>query len=148
MSLLPKPSTTHAFQAALFDSELPQDFFDPKGRRALSNHEYLIESLVKPGAHLLRFDFKQFCVVELVTESDRAVPPQNRVATFACPQEKDFEHRFGKLGLVYMTSVQTESLPDSLFRETYAELMDFGRQNGALVHLWKSLDGRAIALSS
>lgn len=146
MSLLPKPSTLHAFQVTLFDATLPQDFLYPRGRRALSNHEYLIESLVMSGAHALRFDFKDQSIVELVNEHDRVVPLQHRVVSFSCPQEKDYEHRFSNWGLVYMTSVQTETLPESLYRETYEELMDFGRQNGALVHLWKNEEGPCLSM--
>lgn len=175
MSFLPKSSVIHAFQLALFDHELPENYLYPKARRAISDKDYMLEALVISGGHALRFEMRDTIAVEYVTEFDRIVPSAGLITCFPCPQERDFEHRFvphatppmqpspgihpssphhAKLakplgpsaGVVYMTSVQTETLPESLYASTCRELIDFGRQNGALVHLWRDAKGPCLSM--
>lgn len=180
MSFLPKSSIIHAFQLALFDHELPENYLFPKARRAISDKDYMLEALVISGGHALRFEMRDTIAVEYVTEFDRIVPSAGLITCFPCPQERDFEHRFvphatpsptpptsaisptqpahgahhakpakplgPSAGVVYMTSVQTETLPESLYASTYRELIDFGRQNGALVHLWRDAKGPCLSM--
>jgi hypothetical protein len=183
MSLLPKSSILHAFQLALFDHELPQNYLYPKARRAITDREYMLDGLVMSGGHALRFETRDTIAVEYVAEFDKIVPSAGLITCFPCPQERDFEHRFvphatpaashppatvpqasahgphtvshpprhakplgPTAGVVYMTSVQAETLPESLYASTYRELIDFGRQNGALVHLWRDAKGQCLSM--
>ena len=88
MSFLPKSSIIHAFQLALFDHELPENYLYPKARRAISDKDYMLEALVISGGHALRFEMRDTIAVEYVTEFDRIVPSAGLSATsniVSCP---------------------------------------------------------------
>jgi hypothetical protein len=168
MSLLPKPSLLHAFQMAIYDQEMPNDFVFSRGRRAISDKDYLLDASVMSGGHVLRFEVRDATVVEYVTEFDKIIPSAGLITSFSCPQERDYEHRFpvhavipphaetqaarrvrasaSPVTVVYMTSVQTETLPESLYSSTFRELVDFGRQGGALAHLWRDGTGDCLSM--
>ncbi len=168
MSLLPKPSVLHAFQMALYDQEMPVDCIPSQGRRAIADKDYLLDASVMSGGHVLRFEVRDATVVEYVTEFDKLFPSAGLITSFSCPQERDYEHRFPVHSVIpsqsdarslrgarpptapgtvlYMTSVQTETLPESLYTSTFRELVEFGRQTGALIHMWKDGTGDCLSM--
>jgi hypothetical protein len=44
--------------------------------------------------------------------------------------------------LVFMTSIQTETLSDHLYKSTYQELLEHGRMCEGLMTMWKDDNGR------
>ena len=108
--------------------------FELRGRRPLAHGAYEAELWVLPRGHMARFRHNGSCVCELVADQAR-VPEEGAVAAFPCLGEHDFEHRF-EGGVQYALSFQTENLTETLFKATYEELKQFGRESGALIHEW------------
>jgi hypothetical protein len=95
---------------------------------------------------MLRFDHRTLCVSELLTDQERTPPLQGQVSSFLCAGERDVEHRFPREKVTYMTSVQTETLSDSLYAASLEEMLDHARSNHSLSHTWDDEAGRCLSL--
>lgn len=97
-----------------------------------------------PGSHLMRFEYAGGCATELITDQEEGIPARGIVAAMPCAGERDHEQAFGeKIKLV--STVQTETLPESLYGATYQELVAFGKDQDAMVHTWLDDDGGRCA---
>ncbi|TVQ30878.1 MAG: DUF2617 family protein [Phycisphaeraceae bacterium] len=139
-----KSANLQAYRLILYRRALHPELFSVKGRRALQYGDYELESWIMPGSHLMRFQFDGACATELVTSQEAGLPERGLVAALPCAGEKDHEQPFTEK-LNYMTTVQTEQLPDNLYAATYRELIEFGEESEALMHLWKDIDGGLCA---
>jgi len=119
---------------------LHPELFSVKARRVLAHDGYEIEIWVMPGAHMLRFQYGAVSGVELITHQESGLPERGVVASLPCAGEKDFDHLFSD-DVNYMTSIQTETLPQNIFKETYNELVEFGAESDAVMHFWTDADG-------
>jgi len=146
MSLTPKQSVLHAFQLVLYEKALHPGQLLPKARKVVRFAGYEFEAWVMAGSHVLRFERGDLCASELITEYERPVPTTDIVAAFYCPSEKDTEHTFARGGVKYWNSLQTETLPGAVFAETHREMLEFGRENQCLVHLWRDGEGECLSL--
>ncbi len=106
----------------------------------MQHMDYEFEAWVMPGSHLLRFLHSGTCATELITAEDQDYPTRGQVADLPCAGERDHEEEFGDL-VRYMSTIQTEQLPESLYRDTYEELTEFARENDALIYRWQDADG-------
>lgn len=130
-------SGLHTYQFLLYRKALHPELFQIKGRRELKHGAYELESWVMPGGHLLRFRHNGFTACELlVGGQDGQLPVEGAVTAFPAAGEHDFQHEFKQEKVVYVTSVQSETLPENLFESTFEEMSDFAKQNGALMHQW------------
>lgn len=144
--LLPSKFTpVQPYQVLLYNRALHPELFQLKGRRVCKRNEYELEAWVMQGQHALRFGHRNCCACELLTDADKS-PASGVVSAFLCAGERDFEHRFARDGVTYMTSVQTETLSDNLFLATHAELSDLARDNGALCHKWIESTGPCLSI--
>src|SRR5256885_3777635 len=116
-----KANVLQAYQVILYSRALHPELFQLKGRRVHKRGDYELETWVMPGQHILRFGHKKLCASELLTDQEKS-PATGIVSAFLCAGERDFEHRFTKEGVVYMTTVQTETLSDNVFTATFDEL--------------------------
>lgn len=136
-----RPNSLQTYQLLLYRRALHPELFPLKGRRQLVHGQYDFEAWVMPGAHLMRFRHAGFSACELVTDQDDQLPVDGAVTSFLCQGEHEFEHAFQTEKVKYMASVQTETLPENLYQSTYDEMIDFAKEVGALVHIWRDQDG-------
>lgn len=120
----------------LYKRALHPELFSLRARRTLHQGAYELEAWVMQGAHMIRFQHRAFAATELVTNQDDGLPTNGAVATFPCAGEKDYEHPFPEGGLRYLTTVQTETLPENLYNATYQEMLTLADETDALLHTW------------
>lgn len=144
MSSPAKSLSLQTYKVVLYKRALHPELFSVRDRRTISHGGYEFEAWVMPGSHLLRFQEGENCATELVTDMEEGVPDRGAIAVFPCAGEREHEERFHPT-VNYACSVQTEQLPESIYRATYEELLDFGRESGALIHLWNEDDGGRCA---
>ena len=144
MNAAAKYANLQAYRLVLYRRALHPELFPVKGRTAISYGDYEFEAWIMPGAHLMRFQYDGSCATEIITAQEDGLPERGLVAAFPCAGEKDHEHPFTEK-LNYLSTVQTETLPENLYNSTYKELVDFGREREALMHEWQDNDGGRCA---
>ena len=144
MSTPAKSSSLQTYRLVLYRRALHPELFKVKARRVLEHAGYEFETWVMPGSHLLRFQFNGECATELITDQEDCVPDRGIVAAMPCAGERDHEEKFTET-INYASTLQTEQLPEPLYRATYDELLEFGRESGALIHEWRDDDGGRCA---
>lgn len=145
MNTTAKTANLQSYQVLLYDRALHPKLFSLKGRQVLRNGGYEVEAWAMNGSHLLRFEYKTLCCCELVTDIERN-PTQGVVTSCLCAGEHEFEHRFARDHVNYMSSIQTETLSENLFAAEYEELLDLGRQMNALIHRWQDDAGDCLTV--
>lgn len=146
MNTTTKSANLQAYRLILYRRALHPELLPVKGRRAMSHGDYEFEGWIMPGAHLMRFQHDGVCATEVVTSQEIGLPERGLVAALPCAGEKDHEHPFSET-VNYLTTVQTETLPENLYAATYRELVEFGREREALIHLWTDADnGRCASI--
>jgi hypothetical protein len=141
MSNPTKASSLQSYHMLVFRKALHPEFFGIEGRNRIRHDDYEAESWVFRGGHSLRFQHSGLCVVEVVLESVDQIPDRGLVATLPCAGERDHEERFGEQ-LVYMTTMQTETLSDHLYIGTYKEMLQHARESGSLISMWTDEYGK------
>jgi hypothetical protein len=134
------------YQVMLFNRALHPELFQLKARSVIQGDGYELESWVMPGRHLLRFTVGDHCLCELVTESDQGIPDSGVIAAFFCAGERDFDRDFKRLGMNYMTTVQTEQLNDNIYISTIDEMRGFKDEPDALIHEWDDDFGPCLSV--
>ena len=146
MTLPVKSNTLQSYQIFLYNRALHPELFPLRGRKVIRHGGYEFEVWVMDGAHLLRFEHSTLCACELLTAQDAKVPESGIVAGFLAAGERDFEHRFTKDKVVYMNTIQSETLSENLFLSTYDEMIDYARTTDALVHKWNDPAGKCLSM--
>lgn len=146
MSLPVKSPTLQSYQVLLYNRALHPELFPLRGRRVVRHGNYEFEVWVMEGAHLLRFEHSTLCACELLTDQEGRLPEAGVVSGFLAAGERDFEHRFTKDKVTYMTTVQTETLSENLFVATYEEMLEYGRSSDALTHKWSDGAGQCLSM--
>ncbi|MEM1166214.1 MAG: DUF2617 family protein [Planctomycetota bacterium] len=144
MSAPTKSTALHAYRLLLYRRALHPELFEVKGRRSLQHGDYRFELWVMPASHVLRFEYQELCATELVTPREDSIPDRGLISALPCAGEREHEHEFSD-SVKYMASVQTEQLPESLYKDTYDELVDFGHRNEAVSFEWLDEDGGRCA---
>jgi len=130
-----RTASIQAYQLVLHRGALHPEFFQIEGRRQIRHGEYDFEAWVFRGGHSARFELDGICITETVSTSVGHLPERGHVTTFPCAGEKDHEEEFSER-VVYMTSIQTETLSPHLYASTYNEMLEHGRSPGCLMTLW------------
>lgn len=146
MNLPTRTNALQTYQVLLYARALHPELFQLRARRVIDCAGYELEAWLMPGGHLLRFGRGTDCLCELVTENDRGIPDNGIVAAFFCAGERDFDRDFPRLGVNYMTTVQTEQLNDSIYQNTWDEMMDFAEEAEAMVHRWDDDSGPCMSI--
>jgi len=139
-----KSSCLQAYRLLLYRRALHPELFPIKDRRTVTHMDYEFEGWIMPGAHLMRFVHQGVCATELITAADQNFPARGLVTELPCAGERDHEEEFGD-HVKYVSTVQTEQLPEALYRDTYDELTEFARENDAMLFEWKETDGGRCA---
>lgn len=138
------PINLQAYRLILYKRALHPELFKVKGRRVISYSGYEFEGWVMPGSHLLRFQYENQCAVELITDMEEGIPDRGILAALPCAGERDHDQAFGDK-IRYCATVQTEQLPESLYRATYQELTDFAKESQAMLYTWLDEDNGKCA---
>lgn len=139
-----KSSSLQAYRLILYRRALHPELFRVRGRRTVEHGGYEFECWIMPGSHLMRFQHGNHCATELITDQEEGIPDRGVVAAIPCAGERDHEQAFGE-SIRYCSTVQTETLPESLYKATYAELTQFAKESDALLHTWTDDDGGLCA---
>lgn len=149
----PKAGPWPTVNLALYVRTMARDVTWPSARRVVRHHGYELEVVLSALSHTLLFSAANaggvLSVAEVVAEDVVPLPSAGQAMVLMCPSEKDVEHTEGRApGPVvhYMCSIQTEVLPDTVYASTYEELRDFGRAEGALLHLWQDAAGPCLSM--
>lgn len=141
-----KSPSLQAYRLVLYRRALHPELFDIRGRRTIDYGEYEFEAWIMPGSHLMRFQHDTTTATEFITDHDIPLNERGLIADIQCAGEKDHEHPFSDK-LNYLVTVQTETLPQNLYTATYRELVEFGEESGAMMHLWQNeLGGRCASI--
>lgn len=135
MSSIAKSGCLQDYRLLVYRRALHPELFPVRDRLSLQHMDYEFEAWAMPGAHLMRFLHRGTCATELITADDQDFPTRGQVADLPCAGERDHEEEFED-GVRYVSTIQTEQLPETLYRDTYDELVEFGRENEALVYEW------------
>jgi hypothetical protein len=146
MSTPLKTGSLQSHQIFLYGRAIHPELLPIKARKVLRQGGYELEIWAMDGGHLLRFEHTTLCACELMTAQETRLPEQGLVAGFLAMGERDFEHRFAKDKVVYMNTIQTESLSENLFLSTYDEIVDYARTTDALVHRWADEAGKCLTI--
>lgn len=146
MNVPTKSSSIQSYQVVLYNRALHPEFFPLRARRVVKHGQYEAEGWLMPGAHLFRFELGPVCACELVTGQEKNLPDAGVVTAFLCAGEHEYEYRFDKRGVTYMTSVQTETLSENIYLATMDELREYGKEQNALRHEWEDESGRSMSM--
>ena len=124
-----------------FRKALHPEFFGIEGRQRVQHGEYETEAWIFRGGHSVRFQLNGFCMSEIVVEHIDQIPDRGLIAALPCAGERDFEEKVAE-NLVYMTTMQTETLSDHLYLGTYKEMMQHARENDSLFAAWTDSAGK------
>jgi len=139
-----KSSSLQAYRLILYRRALHPELFKVKARRAIAHGSYEFEAWVMPGSHLLRFQHDNVCAVEMITDLEEGIPDRGIVTALPCAGERDHDQAFGDK-IKFVSTIQTEQLPESLYKATYLELTSFARESDALMYTWVDDDGGKYA---
>lgn len=135
MSTPTKSTSLQAYRLILYRRPLHPELFKIKARRTIEQDGYDFEAWLMPGSHAMRFQRGIHSVTELTSDVDKGIPARHLITEFPCAGEREHEEEIGN-GLNFVATVQTEQLPESIYKATYDELLEFGRENDALAHEW------------
>ncbi len=135
MSVTSKTSSLQAYNMAVYRNALHPEFFGIDSRRRITHGDYEFEAWTFEGGHVLRFEYCGVCISELVTDQPDRLPERGLVTALPCAGERDHEAEFADR-VLYMTSMQTETLSDHLYLGTYNELLEHGQGGDALMVQW------------
>ncbi len=135
MTISSKTSSLQAYNLGLFRGALHPEFFQIEGRARMGHGDYEFEAWIFKGGHALRFEHHGLCVTEVVCEDIERLPERGHVTTLPCAGERDHETDFAER-IVYMASLQTETLTDHLYLATYNEMLEHGHDGDCLMSVW------------
>lgn len=141
MTFATKTTSLQAYSMLLYKNAIHPEFFPITGRRRIQHGDYEFEAWIFRGGHTLRFEIDKSCAVEVVTDLPERLPDRGLAANLPCAGEKDHEADLTER-IVYMTSMQTETLSDHLYLSTYNELLEHGRMCEGLMTVWNDELGR------
>lgn len=145
MSTPLKSASLQAYRLFLYRRALHPELFSIKGRRMHRYGSYEFESWIMPGQHVMRFLYNNQNATEVITGGDVLLPQRGLVSALPCAGEKDHDHRYSD-EVNFMTSIQTETLPENIYASTYEELTEFGKENEALMHFWDEEAGPCASI--
>lgn len=137
-----KATSLQSYHMLLFRNALHPEFFQIDARRRITHGEYDFEAWIFPGGHVLRFEHNGLCASEAVTCEPETLPDRGLVTSVPCAGERDSESEFSDR-ILYMNSMQTETLTDHLFLGTFKEMREHAGDGNGLLTSWDDADGRS-----
>lgn len=131
-------------RVTVYDRALRPECFEIQEQRRSRHGSVIFEAWVLRGGHVVRFDSGGCSISEVVGPAMKGASGGGVVKSFMATGEHEAQHRLGPAS--YLTSVQTETLPEGLYLSSFEELLEFGRSERALLHQWRSRDGPCLSL--
>ena len=128
------------YSMALFRAAIHPEFFDIEDRVDVQHNGYDFEAWLLKGSHVLRFEYEGTCVTEVIAPNTDDLPERGHVTSLVCAGERDHEQEFGDR-ITLINSMQIELLPEHLFGDSYAELIDFAAESNAKIIEYTTEDG-------
>jgi hypothetical protein len=141
MSVTSKSTSLQSYHMVLYQNAIHPEFFGIEGRKRIAYSGYDYEGWIFGGGHSLRFEYGDVCLVEVVTELPEKLPEKGLITTLQCAGERDHDAEFEDQ-VIYMTSMQTETLSDHLFLSTYNELREHAIDGDCLMSEWTDESGK------
>jgi len=139
-------SCLQSYQTVLYSRPLHPEHFTIHNHKEIRFGPYQFEAWIMEGRHLCRFEISGACACEIVSETNSGLPDTGVVESILCAGEREFEHRFARSDLNYMTSVQTEQLSTNIYLSTFEELDEFAREEDSLVYRWDDEMGPCMSI--
>jgi len=136
-----KASSLQNYHMLAFRKALHPEFFGIESRQRVQHGDYETDAWIFRGGHSLRFQLNGFCMSEVVVEHIDQIPDRGLIAALPCAGERDFEEKVAE-NLMYMTTMQTETLSDHLYLGTYKEMLQHARENDSLMAAWTDAVGK------
>lgn len=136
-----KSNSLQNYHMLAFRKPIHPEFFRIEGRKRVAHGDYETEAWIFHGGHSLRFQLGAFCMTEVVLEHIDQIPDRGLIAALPCAGERDFEEKVAD-NILYMTTMQTETLSDHLYLGTYKEMMQHARENDSLFTAWTDAAGK------
>ncbi|MBL8759558.1 MAG: hypothetical protein JNK35_14150 [Phycisphaerae bacterium] len=136
MSSTTKAHGAGVHQLILYSRALHPELFPLKARKSLRSGDVEFEAWLMPAGHALRLQHKRGCVAELVIDREDGLPTSGALASFPCAGEREYQREFGGGEISYVTTVQTETLNEPLYRSTMKEMTAYAEETCALMHAW------------
>jgi len=141
MSVPQKTSSLQSYHMLVYRKALHPEFFGIEARQRIRQEEYEAEAWIFRGGHCLRMQHQGQCFVEVILENADTIPNRGVVASLPCAGERDHEEQFGD-SMLYMTTIQTETLSEHLYLGTYREMLQHARDSDSLVSMWTDDHGK------
>ena len=143
MSVMPRCINAQFYRLMLYGRPLHPELFHLQARRMERHGSYETEMWLIPGGHVVRFQVADQVRTEVVIDRGDHLPETGLLHALPCLGEKDFEIE-KPMCVGYVTSIQTETLANNLYRSTYDEMVDFAAETGALSFASEAPDGSKL----
>lgn len=141
MNLGSKTTTLQTYSMLVYRKAVHPEFFGIAGRKQIEHGSCAFEGWIFRGGHAGRLQLGNLCVCEVVIDQANHLPDRGLVTTLPCAGERDHEERFGDQ-VLYMTTIQTETLSEHLYMSTYKEMVAHGRDSDSITTAWSDDSGR------
>jgi len=145
MNITSNTSSLQAYNLSLYRTALHPEFFSIEARRRIEHGDYETEAWTFRGGHAVRFEFQGLCLNEVVTDDTGRLPDRGHVTTLQCAGERDHDAEFSER-IIYMTSMQTETLSEHLYLGTYNEMREHALESDGLLVMWDGSDRPNLSL--
>ena len=136
-----KSSSPHAYAMLLYRRAVHPEFFGIEARRKVQHGDYEFEGWIFKGGHCIRFQYGAISFCEVVVDNPTSLPDRGLAGTLPCAGEHDHDEKITE-EIIYMTSIQSESLSDHLYLGTYKEMLQHGRDSDSLMVAWSEPNGK------
>jgi len=141
MNVGSRTTTLQTYSMLVYRKAVHPEFFGIAGRKHLEHNGSEFEGWIFRGGHAARLQIGQHCVCEVVIDQASHLPDRGLVTTLPCAGERDYEERFGNQ-ILFMTTMQTETLSEHLYLGTYKEMVAHSRESDSISTAWTDEQGR------
>ncbi|MEM1329287.1 MAG: hypothetical protein AAGG07_01870 [Planctomycetota bacterium] len=146
MNIPSKTSSLQAYQTILYHRALHPELFQLRAREVHAHGRYELETWLTEGGHVLRFTRGSTTATELLTDREEGLPDVGVVTAGLCGGERDVEHEFDEDGVRYISTVQTETLSENLYRVTLDEMREHASDADAVSWEWMDDMGPCMSM--
>ena len=146
MNIPSKTSSLQAYQTILYHRALHPELFQLRAREVHDHGRYEFETWLTEGGHVLRFTLGETTATELLIDREDGLPDVGVVSAAPCGGERDVAHAFDGTGVRYITTVQTETLSENLYRVTLDEMREHAAETKALALEWLDDTGPCMSM--